>query len=153
MAYPFNSYPQYFPQNYPQYSTMPQQVNQQTNQPTQQIQNGGFIPVPNIEVARSYHVAPGTSVTFIDENAPYVYTKTRGFSQFEPPVFEKLRLVKEEDAPQTPQVAQNTASADKQVNSIEYATKAEIEALRDAQAVLQNEIDKIKESMGDKDDE
>lgn len=153
MAYPYNTYPQYFPQNYPQYSTMPQQVNQQANQPTQQIQNGGFIPVPNIEVARSYHVAPGTSVTFIDENAPYVYTKTRGFSQFEPPVFEKLRLVKEEDAPQTPQIAQNTASTDKQVNSIEYATKAEIEALRDAQAVLQNEIDKIKESMGDKDDE
>lgn len=153
MAYPFNSYPQYFPQNYPQYSTMPQQVNQQTNQPTQQIQNGGFIPVPNIEAARSYHVAPGTSVTFIDENAPYVYTKTRGFSQFEPPVFEKLRLVKEEDAPQTPQVAPNTASTDKQVNSIEYATKAEIEALRNAQTVLQKEIKAIKESMGDKDDE
>lgn len=156
MAYPFNSYPQYFPQNYPQYNMMPQQANQipqQANQPQQQIQNGGFIPVPSIDVARNYHVAPGTSVTFIDENSPYVYTKTRGFSQFEPPVFEKLRLVKEEDAPQNPQVAQSTASDDIPIKNIEYATKDEIKAIRDAQVVLQKEIKAIKESMGDKDDE
>ena len=155
MAYPFNSYPQYFPQNYPQYNMMPQQANQipQGNQPQQQIQNGGFVPVPDIETARNWHVNLGTSVTFIDENSPYVYTKTRGFSQLEPPVFEKLRLVKEEDAPQSPQVAQNDASVDNQVNNIEYATKAEIKALREAQVKLQKEIKEIKESMGDKDDE
>lgn len=153
MAYPYNSYPQYFPQNYPQYSTMPQQVNQQANQPTQQIQNGGFIPVPNIEVARSYHVAPGTSVTFIDENAPYVYTKTRGFSQFEPPVFEKLRLVKEEDAPQTPQIAPDSHSGNNQGVNMFYATKDEIEAIIDEQKTLRKEIDALRESIGDKDDE
>ena len=152
MAYPYNSYPQYYPQyqmNQPQMS----QMQQQNNQPVQQIQNGGFVSVPNIEVARNYHVAPGTSVTFIDENAPYVYTKTRGFSQFEQPVFEKLRLVKEEDAPPSPQTAPNNNTNDKPINTIEYATKAEIEAVMDAQKALQKEIDKLKESIGDKDDE
>ena len=96
-GYPI-TYPQYYPQGFPQYQQ--QNVQQQFQQPTQtqQIQSGGFISVRNIEEARNYHIAPGTSVTFIDENAPYVYTKTRGFSQLEPPVFEKMRLVKEEDA-------------------------------------------------------
>ena len=156
MAYPFNTYPQYFPQTYPQYNMMPQQVNQipqQANQSQQQIQNGGFVPVPDIETARNWHVNIGTSVTFIDENAPYVYTKTRGFSQFDPPVFEKMRLVKEEDVTQTPQVAQNEVPDDKTMGNMEYATKAEIKALRDAQVALQEEIKAIKESMGEKDDE
>ena len=156
MAYPFNTYPQYFPQNYPQFNMMPQQANQipqQANQPQQQIQNGGFVPVPDIETARNWHVNLGTSVTFIDENSPYVYTKTRGFSQFDPPVFEKMRLVKEEDVTQTPQVAQNEVPDDKTMGNMEYATKAEIKALKDAQAALQEEIKSIKENMGEKDDE
>ena len=156
MAYPFNTYPQYFPQNYPQFNMMPQQANQisqQANQPQHQIQNGGFVPVPDIETARNWHVNLGTSVTFIDENSPYVYTKTRGFSQLEPPVFEKLRLVKEEDAPQSPQASKNNVLMDDKVNNIGYATKAEIKALKDAQAALQEEIKSIKENMGEKDDE
>ena len=33
---------------------------------------------------------------FKDENSPYVYTKTMGFSQLDRPQFEKYRLVKEE---------------------------------------------------------
>ena len=67
------------------------------NQGQFQIQNGGFICVPNEEEARKYPVAPGNSVTFKNENAPYVYTKTMGFSQLDRPLFEKFRLVKEED--------------------------------------------------------
>ena len=67
------------------------------NQSQFQIQNGGFISVPSEEDARKYPVAPGNSVTFKNENAPYVYTKTMGFSQLDRPLFEKFRLVKEED--------------------------------------------------------
>lgn len=67
------------------------------NQTQFQIQNGGFICVPSEEDARKYPVAPGNSVTFKNENAPYVYTKTMGFSQLDRPLFEKFRLVKEED--------------------------------------------------------
>lgn len=78
----------------------------------QQPQQTGLVSVPNIEAARNYPVAPGNSVTFKDENAPYIYTKTQGFSQLDHPVFEKYRLTKEED---TPAVAQ------------EYALKADLE--------------------------
>lgn len=77
----------YQPQPQPQ-QTMPQPV-QQT------IQSGGFIPVQSIEEARNYPVAPGNSVTFKDENAPRVYTKTMGFSQLDRPIFEIYKLVKE----------------------------------------------------------
>lgn len=78
----------YYPPNYNQ-NFQPQ--------PAIQVQNGGFIPVPSEDVARNYPVAPGNSVTFKNENAPYVYTKTMGFSQLDRPLFEKYKLVKEED--------------------------------------------------------
>lgn len=76
---------------------MPQQMQQQQQVQGPQIQTSGFIPVPSEEMARNYPVAPGNSVTFKNENAPYVYTKTMGFSQLDRPIFEKYKLVKEED--------------------------------------------------------
>lgn len=84
--------------NYPNYYMYnPNFQSQQTYQPNNQtIQNGGFIPAPNEAYARNYPVAYGNSVTFKDESAPYVYTKTMGFSQLESPVFEKYRLIKED---------------------------------------------------------
>ena len=36
------------------------------------------------------------SVTFKDETAPYIYTKTMGFSQLDRPIFDKYRLIKED---------------------------------------------------------
>lgn len=95
---------------------MPQQMagapmSVQGQQP--QIQNGGFVSVRNETEARGYPVAPGNSVTFKDETAPYVYTKTMGFSQLDRPIFEKYRLVREtpSEAVQTFQDANNTPSA------------------------------------------
>lgn len=67
-----------------------------SNQQPLQIQNGGFISVRSEQDARNYPVAPGNSVTFKDETAPYVYTKTMGFSQLDRPIFEKYKLIKEE---------------------------------------------------------
>lgn len=49
--------------------------------------------------ARAYPVAPGNSITFIDESRPYCYTKSVDMSQLDRPKFDKYRLVKEEDAP------------------------------------------------------
>lgn len=80
-------------QMYPQM----QQMRQGNNAMMPQIQNGGFVSVPSEDVARNYPVAPGTSITFKNENAPYIYTKTMGFSQLDRPIFEKYRLEKEED--------------------------------------------------------
>ena len=56
----------------------------------------GFVMVRNEQEARNYPVAYGNSVTFKDESAPYIYSKTMGFSQLDRPVFEKYKLVKEE---------------------------------------------------------
>ena len=73
---------------YPYYMPQMQAQNMQ--------QNTGFVMVRNEAEARNYPVGYGNSVTFKDESAPFVYTKTMGYSQMQPPVFEKYRLVKEE---------------------------------------------------------
>lgn len=101
--------------NYPYYPY--QQQYQQIQQQPMQIQNGGLVSVRGIEEARNYPVAPGNSVTFKDETSPYVYTKTQGFSQLDRPVFEKYRLVKEEDV-SIP------------VEKTEYALKTDITSLK-----------------------
>ena len=92
----------YFPTGYnPYYPQMPQmqQQMQQTPQMGQQMpqqQNGGIVRVKNEAEAREYPIAPGYSMTFIDDSANYCYTKSLGYSQFDKPRFEKYRLVKEE---------------------------------------------------------
>lgn len=60
------------------------------------IQYSGVVQVKTEEEAKGYPVGPGVSVTFKNENEPYMYTKTMGFNQLEQPVFKKYRLVEEE---------------------------------------------------------
>ena len=139
MGYPYQQQIQpnynYQQQAYPQAQMQMTAQNQQT-QP--QIQNGGFIQVHNEDEARNYPIAPGNSVTFKDENAPYVYTKTMGFSQLDRPIFEKYRLVKEDDMPtQNPPVSAEIAQ---QTNNIDYALKTDLTA-------LQAEIDALKQRI------
>ena len=102
-------------------------------QQPQQIQNGGFVSVQNMAEAFNYPVAPGNSITFKDENAPYVYTKTKGFSPLEQPVFEKYRLVKEEDMPREatrqPDTADNNDEQIKLLWDEVNALKGQITAL------------------------
>lgn len=93
MAYNYYTNPYLYQQAYQ--AQMQQQQMPQQGQPLQ-IQNGGFIPIRSEQEARNYPVAPGNSVTFKDETAPYVYTKTMGFSSLDRPIFEKYRLIKEE---------------------------------------------------------
>lgn len=151
---PYAGYPQQYPQYngyqqyppYPQYQQPGQQMQgvlqnpqqphgQQQMLPTQmsgtsqQIQSGGFVSVRSIEEAFNYPVQPGKSVTFKDEYAPYVYTKTKGFSQLEEPVFEKYRLVKEENG-QTQGQVQEQPQEPKQKE--EYALKSDfLDAISD----------------------
>lgn len=102
------------------------QMMQQTSQAptTPQIQNGGLVSVRSITEAQNYPVAPGNSVTFKDENAPYVYTKTMGFSQLDRPIFEVFRLVKEEVAQQTE--SNQLPDVRQEINDL----KAEIERIK-----------------------
>lgn len=132
----------YFPATYqPIYNQQPyvvQQQQQQQQQPT--IQQSGFVRVQSENEARMYPVAPGNSITFIDENAPYCYTKTMDFSQLDRPKFEKYRLVKEEDQPiQAAQSGEQSGN----VSSQGYATKADVEALRGSLNELEEKVAKL----------
>lgn len=132
-------YQQY--QQYPQYQNfqqMPQYQNNMQPQQPQQIQNGGFISVHNIQEAINYPVAPGNSVTFKDENSPYIYVKTKGFSQLEEPIFKKFRLIEESDT--QPQESVTGTSNEQAVNYMEFAKTSDITA-------LWGEIDALKKQI------
>lgn len=123
----YNNYQQpYFP-NY-------QQNYQQAQQPMT-IQNGGFISVRSEMEARNYPIAPGNSITFKDENAPYVYTKTMGFSQLDRPTFEKFKLVKEEA-----QIQEYGTFSENPMPNTNYVEKAEFDALRGEISALKEKV-------------
>lgn len=116
----------------------PYQYPQQMQQPMQQqmqIQNGGFVSVRSEMEARNYPVGFGNSITFKDETAPYVYTKTMGFSQLDRPVFEKYKLVKENA--QEPILEEKNAEVD---NSAIDSLKGEIGAIWKEIEVLKKEV-------------
>lgn len=98
-------------------------------------QTGGLISVRNELEARNYPTAHGASLTFKDENAPYLYTKTLGFSQMDVPVFEKFRLEKVADSPQNEPTA--TEAGKYTLNDL----KAEIDRLRAQIDTLKKDIE------------
>lgn len=128
----YYQYPNYI---YPNYTKME----------TPQIQNGGFVTVRSENEAKNYPVAQGTSVTFKNETAPYIYTKTVGFSQLDIPLFEKYKLIKEEvsESQITPQTPSETFEPD---NSALEELKSEIEA-------IWKEINRIKKPVPKKKEE
>ena len=107
-----------------------QPMQQQAQQPVQQLQypvlqQGGFVRVRNENEARTYFVAPGNSVTFIDENSNYIFTKTVNMGQLDRPIFEKYRLVKEDDdtAPQQPVEQPQKPVETPQIDVSQFITK------------------------------
>ena len=124
MIYPQYGYPSYYPQVQNMYSAPQQQpVNQQ-------IRSGGIVSVAGEDEARRYPVAPGYTVTMRDENGPYLYEKTMGYSQLDQPIFRKARIVFEDDAQNTQAKQEEPAEPPKV-----YAELKQLEALRDAIAV------------------
>ena len=140
--YPATYQPYQYPQQY-QYQNF-QQIPQPMNnyqgnmqQQPQQIQNGGFISVHNIQEAINYPVAPGNSVTFKDENSPYIYVKTKGFSQLEEPIFKKFRLIEESDT--QPQESTTTVT-EQAVNYADFAKQADVTTLWSEIEMLKKQI-------------
>ena len=91
----YNPY-QYYPT---QTNAYPTQMNVGPTQPTQsipQIQDGGFVTIPNADMVYNYPVAMGKCVTFKVEGKPIIIEKSMGFSQLDSPKIERYRLVKEE---------------------------------------------------------
>ena len=143
MAYP------YYPATYnPGYNPFVQQQMQPQNQ---QIQNSGFVSVRSEEEARNYPVAPGNSITFKNESAPFVYTKTMGFSQLDRPVFERFRLIKE-DAETVPKTDDKKQDIDMSV----YALKTDLAAILGEIDAIKATVDAMKQkkpAKKEKDDE
>lgn len=139
MAYPYyQGYPTYNPIYYSQLQNMQQP--QQNTQQTTQIQNGGFVMVKDISEALNYPVAPGNSVTFKNENQPYIYTKTLGFSQLDQPVFETFKLVKEERAEMPITASEDIVG--------QFLTLDEGNALRAELDALKAELIELKHELG-----
>lgn len=133
MPYPY--YPQFYQ---PQFQ-------QQMQNNTPQIQNGGFVSVRSEDEARNYPVAPGTSITFKNEIAPYIYTKTMGFSQLDRPIFDRFKLIKEDVSE-----AQISTENVQTENLPQYALQADFEVIRGQIDVLQGEVDLLKEQSARK---
>lgn len=130
-------YPSYYPQMQNAY-TAPQQ------QPVgQQIRSGGIVTVSNEDEARRYPVAPGYTVTMRDENEPYLYEKTMGFSQLDQPVFRKARIVFEDD---------DSHDDQKQPSAVPvvYAELSQLEELRDAVSAELTDLRTMIESINNK---
>lgn len=128
-----NGYYQPYPyQQYPQY--------QQAQQVQPQIQNGGIVSVRSYSEVENWPMAPGNSMTFlIESNPPIVCTKTKGFSQLEPPTIEAFDLVRR-NAPKQPQTAQKATEQPQAGDLSAYALKSDCEAL---QAALSKRIDEL----------
>ena len=133
----------------PQQQMIPQQmqqqpIQQQMQQPVQQYPTvqSGFVRVRNENEARMYPVAPGSSVTFIDESGPFCYSKTVNMGQLDRPIFEKYRLVKEDDNPVSQQPVEQSQKPveSPQIDVSQFVTK---DILNDFRA----DLDSIKGDM------
>ena len=144
----YNYFPNYYsglyqpiPQPVPQMQVpvmqqpVPQPVQQQPVQaPQPEIRQNGFIRVKDEAEVDAYPIAPGNSVTFIHETQPLVFVKTLGFSQFDHPVKERYRLVKE--TPEEPNKAVSGVDNEIANNDVEYAKAADVAKLaRDVEAL------------------
>lgn len=121
-AYPF-AYPYYQQPMMQPVQMMPQQTAQ--SQPVQ----SGFVRVRDENEARMYPVAPGQSVTFVNENSPYCYTKTVNMGQLDRPIFEKYRLVKEDES-SAPVEAPNKPVDAPVIDSSKFALASDLEAVK-----------------------
>lgn len=142
----------YFPAGYNPYQQYQGGFNGQST-PVQAQQSqppvstmGGFIPVQNENEARMYRLAPGTSATFIDENAPYCYTKTEGVSQLDRPIFKRFRLVEETDTPQDAPQGSQAALQNGGIDLSAYATQADMDALAARMSVIERMVSKYEQS-------
>lgn len=124
---------------FPNYQQLAQNYPAAAHQQTQ-----GFVSVRNELEARNYPIAPGNSITFVDESQPYCYTKTASFNQLDRPIFKRYRLVEEPE--------QQECSYGKEKNSpgTETTSKitAEINILRSLYERLKTEINELKGELG-----
>lgn len=127
MALYNNGYPASYPQYYPtQFNGYPTQMNVAPTQPTQQQINSNLIWVQGEAGAKSYLVAPNTTVQLWDSERQTIYLKSADASGM--PSIKTLDYVIRENAPQTHENApeSNFATVD-DINNL----KAEIKQIKE----------------------
>ena len=82
---------------------------------------------------------------FIDDNAPFIYTKTAGSSQLEPAVFKRFKITEDNNVQNAPQGG-SEASEDK---LSAYLTRAEFEPFKALLDEIQKKLEKLKELTDD----
>lgn len=68
---------------------------QQYYQPQPQVQDVGFVIVPNEDVVPTYPVGLGKTVYLKIDGKPIMFEKMRSFSQFEAPIVKRIRLIED----------------------------------------------------------
>lgn len=135
----YPDYPGQQPYQDPEYMRQTRQGWQESTPPNQtRLARGEYYIVPSEDVARNHYVAPGDSATFINPAEHYFYIKKAGKSPVDIPKLERYRLVYEEDPPAQP-VAAPTPAPDLTA----YATKADIDAIRNDMTLLKAQIDAV----------
>ncbi len=139
-----NPYPMYPQQGYPQYpvqmptqnnayptqmNVAPTQQNVNANVGTPQIQDGGFVIIPDEKDVLTYPVQPGHCVRFKVVGKPIYFEKTASYSQFEDPKIDRYRLVKEEDENEQPKPG---------------ITKEDFDSVMDELDALRSDFDEIR---------
>ena len=128
MAY-FNG----FPATYPQYYQQPQQQ-----------QNGSPIWIQGEAAAKSYLVAPNSTVVLFDSEQQTIYLKSADASGM--PSIKVLDYVVRDSAKNTP----NSVSTTPAVDLSEYATKSEMQAVFDEIKAINNRVDSLAKQKGAK---
>lgn len=111
-----------------------------------QTQSNAFVPIPSEEDARSYPIRRGSSITFRDENLPYIYIKTLGFGQLDSPIFEKYRITKED----TPSIrrAESAPPREEMDKLSNYVTKSEYGQICDEIDALKETVERLRKELG-----
>lgn len=125
----------YYAPNYPGYATQ--------GQPTQ---SNDFIPIPSEEDARNFPMQRGTSVTFKDENLPYIYIKKLGTGQFDSPTFEVYEIKKR--ASQNAQRAESATPREEADKLSNYVTKAEYGQICDEIESIRDTVERLRKELG-----
>lgn len=120
------AYNNYFPQYYPQYQPV---MNTPSNQPQAQVQNTNIIWVSGEAGAKSYLVAPNTTVQLWDSEAQVIYLKSADASGMP-----SMKIIDYTIRNATPSVPPTQSSA-------EYVTKNEFDTFK---AEVQNMIGAMK---------
>lgn len=92
-----------------------------------------FMSIRGKDIAANYPIAPGNTIFFKDELAPYIYVKTMGFSPLDHPTFEQY---KREDVVLPQETVSNVSNDNSSIEKIQSDIRA-----------IMDELDGIKKKL------